>query len=105
VLPPWLAMLLDAPVPGAAGGLAWFLCGLRRGRITGVGPFFRKAAIEVIGGCLVASFLAFPVSSIPRAGIAFIMGMCWSEIAQALRAKATATVVGVLTQNAEAGET
>lgn len=81
---------------GAAGGFAWFLCGIKFGRLKN-NKYVRKAAVETVGGLTVASFVALPLSSIFAsqavvALLAFGIGTCWSAIVQLLRAKVTKCV-------------
>lgn len=76
-------------VPGAAGALAWFLLGIRRGRIRN-NHYIRKGLLEAFGGTLVASFIAYPTAPIfsvstPVIVIAFASGSCWAGVLQTLR--------------------
>ena len=78
---------------GAAGGFAWFLCGIKFGRLRN-NKYVRKAAVETVGGLTVASFVALPLSPIFSgqavvALLAFGIGTCWSAIVQILRRKVT----------------
>ena len=81
---------------GAAGGFTWFLCGYKFGRIRN-NKYMRKAVVEIIGGLIVASFVALPMSPIFSgkpvvALLAFGIGTCWSVIIQLLRKSVTAFV-------------
>lgn len=82
-------IFLFATLPGAGGGLAWFFCGVRKGRIKN-DKFTRKAIVEMVGGLLVASFIGFPArslfaSSTPVVFISFGIGVSWAAILQVIR--------------------
>ena len=82
---------LIAAGAGAAGGVAWFLCGIKFGRLKN-NKYVRKAAVEMVGGLTVAPFVALPLSSIFSsqavvALLAFGIGTCWSAIVQVFRKK------------------
>ena len=84
-----IRILLLATLPGAIGALAWFLCGIRNGWIRN-NKYKRKAVLEMVGGLLVASCVAYPMAplfagSTPIVVLSFAMGACWSGIMQALR--------------------
>jgi F0F1-type ATP synthase assembly protein I len=87
-------------LPGAGGGLAWFLCGLKNGWIRN-NKFVKKAVLEVIGGMLVASFVGYPLSPLfsgatPVVVICFAIGGSWSGIMQILRVWVTKLITNVL---------
>lgn len=78
---------------GAAGGFTWFLCGIKFGWLKN-NKYVRKAAVESVGGLIVASFVALPLSPIFSGQavvgrLAFGVGTCWSAIVQLLRRKVT----------------
>lgn len=82
-------VLITAAMPGAAGGVAWFLRGIRCGRIRN-DKYLRKATLEALGGMIVASFVALPLApvfsgSAPVIVLSFATGTCWSVIIQRLR--------------------
>ena len=98
-------ILLLATVPGAGGGLAWFLCGLRNSRIRN-NKYVRKGILEVFGGMLVASFIGYPISglfsgSTPVVVVCFAIGACWSGIMQILRRWITGRIKGFLNGSGE----
>ena len=83
------SLLFDASLPGAAGALVWFIRGIRVGNIRN-NEYIRKATLEMLGGSLVASFIAFPLAplfstSIPVVIISFAIGTSWASIIQRLR--------------------
>jgi len=76
--------VLCAALPGAAGGFAWFLCGVKRGRLRN-DKYVRKAIVEAAGGLLVASCVAWPLSpmfagSTPVVVLSFAIGTSWSGV-------------------------
>jgi hypothetical protein len=85
------AGFLLSSLPGAAGGLALFLYSLKNGRLKN-NKHLSKATIEVLGGLLVASFVAFE----PRPLIGFGVGLTWSGVVHVVRQKITVTVRAVL---------
>ena len=95
-------LVLYTTLPGAGGGLAWFLCGLKYGWIRN-NKYVRKALLEVIGGMLVASFVGYPLrevfaGSTPVVLISFALGACWSVIMQILRSWITKRVNNFLSR-------
>ena len=84
-----------AAVSGGAGGLAFFLLGLRRGHYRN-NKYFSKVSIEVFGAAITALFLAsilVPSNNYKIiAAVAFAIGVAWSEILQTLRIKITEIV-------------
>lgn len=98
-----LKYVLESPaVAGAAGGLAWFLCNVQLGRIRN-DKHVRKAVLEVVGGMMTGLFLSFSLGHLPQRIVAFVMGLCWSEVAQRIRAKVTTIVVAALSNQARSG--
>jgi hypothetical protein len=93
-------VLVCSGLPGAAGGLAWFLCGARKGRLRN-DRYVRKALLEILGGSLVASFMGYPMAglfagSMPIVAASFLTGCCWSGIIQVLRQSITRRVETLL---------
>jgi len=87
-------VLLISTLPGGLGGLATFLYGIKRGHFKN-NKYLAKLTIEVVGGMLVASFVAFE----PRPLVGFAVGLSWSGLIQIIRAKITAYVEGALGQS------
>jgi hypothetical protein len=85
------ATLLLSSLPGAIGGLALFIYGLKNGRIKN-DQHFAKAVLEILGGFLVASFVAFE----PRPLVGFGVGLSWSGVIHLVRQKLTGVVLAVL---------
>jgi hypothetical protein len=83
-----LSFVVASSLPGAAGGAAWFLYALKRGHYAN-NRFPRKAAIEIVGGIIVATVCAPSIrpfiapSSLSLAS--FALGIAWSEIVQKFR--------------------
>ena len=102
-------IMLLGGIPGAAGGLAYFLLGIHRGYIRG-GKFARKAFLEIVGGALVGLFIAYPLAQIfferkmVLALVCFLFGVSWSQIVQALRWSTTNFVRKKLEDWKEPGE-
>lgn len=81
--------LLYCSLPGAAGGLTWFLIGIRRGSIRN-NRYVRKAVLEITGAVLVAAFVAYPLAPLftiktPVLVLSFATGAAWASIVQLLR--------------------
>jgi len=81
--------LLYCTVPGAAGGLTWFLFGIRRGSVRN-DRYVRKAFLEITGAVLVAAFVAYPLAPLftintPVVVLSFAAGAAWASIVQLLR--------------------
>lgn len=86
--------LIYPALAGAAGGLALFLLGIRRGTYKN-NQLVRKASIEILGGAIVAFFATLPFSASEievRVTIAFVAGLSWTVIIQRLRSRVTAIV-------------
>jgi hypothetical protein len=86
-------VVLLATMPGAGGAFAWFLVGIQRGRLRN-DRLVRKALLECLGGCTVASFLAYPLAPLftatsPITAVSFLVGAYWSHIMQVLRVQFT----------------
>jgi len=85
-------------LPGAAGGLAWFLVGLRFGRIRN-DMYIRKGSLEIAGGMIVGTFVVMPFIPLPQYTVAFLLGAAWSEVIQRTRKAVTARALMHLREN------
>jgi hypothetical protein len=82
--------------PGAAGGLASFLNGLRLQHYKN-NKYLAKFGIEVLGGTVTASSLAYVFHEYALASVfAFLIGFAWSQVLQRLRTKITKIVEAAL---------
>lgn len=89
-------VVFDSVIPGALGGLAWFLCGLKCGRIKN-NKFTRKLCIEVLGAVIVSFSISYAIApifsnSMPIKLISFAMGASWSGVVQIFRSWITRNV-------------
>ena len=95
-------LLLQVSLPGAGGGLALFLLGLRGGRYRN-NRYVAKLCLEIAGAAVTASFLAKLVAYILNrqeflSPIAFLVGLAWVSVVQWARAKVTTIVEAALKQ-------
>ncbi|MFO0797954.1 MAG: hypothetical protein U0804_10785 [Gemmataceae bacterium] len=83
-----------AAAAGAAGGLVGFLRAFKLGQVRN-NFYFRKAAIETVGGATVGFFLFLPWSagtSDARFLISFVGGIGWAVVVELARKKVTDVV-------------
>ena len=83
--------LLHRAIAGAAGGLAWFLAGVRYGRIRN-NKYLVKGSLETLGGLFAGTFIVIPQIPLPPPTISFFAGAAWSEILQRVRTAITKRV-------------
>jgi len=84
-------VLLVSTLPGGLGGLTSFLYGLQQGHFRN-NKYLNKLILEVVGGMLVASFIAFK----PYPAVGFAVGLSWSGLIHIIRKKITAVVQAFL---------
>lgn len=82
-----------------AGGAVAFCLGLKRGHYRN-NRYIAKAFLEMAGAAVTGLVLAssLPVA-LPRALVAFSIGVAWSAVVQTIRTRITAIVEGVLGNN------
>src|SRR5262249_53310272 len=89
-------------LPGAAGGLASFLVGLKAGHYKN-NKYMAKCSIETVGGAVTASSLVYFLRDSQYTwAFAFAIGAGWSQILQGIRGRVTRIIVAVI---GEAGST
>jgi len=91
-------ILLHSSLPGAFGGLACFLLGLKRGHYRN-NKYVAKVTLEILGGTIVASFVAFS----PNPLLGFAVGLSWASILQIVRVKITQVVRASLEKRIDQG--
>ena len=84
-----------ATLPGAAGGLVAFLLAYLREHYRN-NKHFAKAMSEIVGGMIVASFLAPQMFSTRIVLMSFLIGVSWSVVIQAARNRITRFVEAAL---------
>lgn len=85
-------------IPGAAGGITWFLWAVRQGSYRN-NRYLMKFSTEILGASLTATFLASLISSgnyLQEA--AFAVGVGWTGVIQILRSNITKHVEKALGQ-------
>ncbi len=84
-------VLLYTSMPGAAGGFALFLFGIKRGHYRN-NKYIVKCTVEILGAAVTATFIGsfFPQSY--RIGAGFLIGLTWVNIIQISRSKITKIV-------------
>lgn len=81
-------IIRNATLPGAAGGLVAFLLAYLREHYRN-NKHFAKAMSEIVGGMIVASFLAPQLFSTRIVLMSFLIGVSWSMVIQAARTRIT----------------
>ena len=93
---PEAGFLIFMLLPGAAGGLASFLNGLRLQHYKN-NKYVAKFGIEVLGGAVTASSLVYAFRDNSLVWVfAFLIGTAWSQVLQKLRVKITKLVEAAL---------
>ena len=103
---PLLGPFLIAAGVGAIGGLSWFICGVRMGRIRN-NRYLVKGTLEALGGSFVAPWVALLFIADDKIKPAFLMaafacGVCWAGLLQVIRKKVTGIVEVVLGEKLDA---
>ena len=91
--------MLIAGASGAGGGLAWFLEGIRQGRIRD--QRWRKSVLEVSVAALTAACMAavlIPDGASIRwsIGSGFVLGVCASGVLQTIRKRITKVIEAMI---------
>jgi hypothetical protein len=93
---PQVDVLVFALLPGAAGGLASFLAGLKAQHYKN-NKYIVKFGIEVIGGAMTASWLVYVLRENQYVYVfSFLIGTAWSQILQKIRTKVTRIIEAAL---------
>jgi hypothetical protein len=91
----WLLAMLPGALLGALGGVSSFIHALNRGTIR-EGKYFKKFAIEVGGGMIVAPCTAILLINVHVAVFmfcAFVIGLSWARVIELLRDRVTEIVL------------
>jgi len=82
-------MIYYSTIPGCAGGIAFFLLKLQKGRFKN-NKYIAKFFIEVLGAMTTASFVPMLINKNGYQSVAaFFIGVAWSNIIQIIRIKIT----------------